>query len=164
MSVVNQLNKWLTDKTLIRITTLEKGKARQIYVGNIIFVDEQGSNILFYDLDQKKNYNISISEIEDVQPYQSRAKQIIESNIAKATKLNKENKLNMVSEKDKSEPKRPLPRILVCPVGSKSEEKIKENIRDEVIALIQCMPSNELYALYPLLQMLAYRQIDDEQK
>ncbi|OEF95568.1 hypothetical protein [Desulfuribacillus alkaliarsenatis] len=123
--VSEKLTLWQKNKTLLRIITVEKGKGHQVHVGNVLYADEQSGSFLFYDLDQKKNYNFSMNEIEDIQPYEKPPTN------APAKQLQK--------QFNKSAPK---------------IEEFKEDVRDEAIALIKSLPSSKLYALIPLLQLL----------
>ena len=126
MSHSDQLSQWQKNKTLLRVTTVEKGKGHQVHVGNVIFSEELGKSFLFYDLDQKRNYNFSLNEIEEIQPY--------ETAIIKTTCQQ--------------------PKI----------EVFKDEVRDEVVALIKELPSNELYALVPILQLLAKKKSQNKSK
>ncbi len=138
MSITDQFSQWVEKKTLLRITTVEKGKGHQIHVGNMLFIDEQGMNIFFYDLDQKKNYNLSMNEIEEIQPYDKNKKQ-------ETAKAKKDEKNLDLSKK-------------LIAIDEKFKEEIRENMREEVISLIKKLPSKELYALLPLLQLLVNKQ------
>ncbi|OEH84489.1 hypothetical protein BHU72_09795 [Desulfuribacillus stibiiarsenatis] len=97
--VTSQFTNWQTDKTLLRIITVEKGKGHQTHVGNIIFYDESSQSILFYDLDQKKNYNLSMSEIEDIHPFQKPAKKEEKPSVRLQVKYDpKEKAINIIKE------------------------------------------------------------------
>jgi len=127
MPLTTEFNKWCQHKTLIRIITVEKGLGHRIHVGNIIFVDEQAQNILFYDLDQKKNYNFSMNEIEDIQPYEPSKREDIKQDDVKQEKIQVKG----------------------------ASKKLKIDIREKMISLLNSLPDKELYAIIPLLQLLA---------
>jgi len=142
LSLVTQFNQWCQNKTLIRLTTVEKGVGHKIHVGNIIFVDQQTHNILFYDLDQKKNYNFSMNEIEDVQPYEAPKQKDVKKENVKKEDIKKEDikKEDMKQEKVQ---------------GNEARKKLKIDIREKMTSLLHNLPDNELYAIIPLLQLLA---------
>lgn len=143
-----EFSKWIKEKTLLRIITVEKGKGHQVYVGNLLFADDDGNNFLFYDLDHKKNYNLSINQIEDIQPYDGKNKKTTESPVQKliASKIAANQTLaNKDTNTDQV-------------INKVNIESFKKDIREEVINLIKELPSNELYALVPLLQLLANKK------
>jgi hypothetical protein len=152
LSLVTQFNQWCQNKTLIRLTTVEKGVGHKIHVGNIIFVDQQTHNILFYDLDQKKNYNFSMNEIEDVQPYEApKQKDVKKENVKKEDIKKEDIKKEDIKKEDIKKEDMKQEKVQ----GNEARKKLKIDIREKMTSLLHNLPDNELYAIIPLLQLLA---------
>lgn len=61
-----QLRTWIQDGRLVRIELLKGRGERQWLLGRILNLDMQIKQLIVYQVDEKKVYNLKLNEIENI--------------------------------------------------------------------------------------------------
>ena len=61
-----QLRTWIQDGRLVRIELLKGRGERQWLLGRILNLDMQVKQLIVYQVDEKKVYNLKLNEIENI--------------------------------------------------------------------------------------------------
>jgi|GEM_PF-5854651 len=121
------MEEWIERKVLIALTTCLPSEGRTTQYGHILAYQAESNSMIFYDDDLKQTLNISLYEIEDMQPGSGKAEQ----------------------------PPAVAPSAPQARVGENkpaAEKQEKRDLRGEAVRLIQELAEPELLALMPLLQ------------
>ncbi len=160
MNLEEQMREWHQSKTLLRLVMLDKKLGESTHVGNLIYVDDKVKNIMFYDLDQKKNYNFSTSEIEEIYPFDSK-----KTNQAKDDK-------GKIPVKTEAKPETKTVTKAGNKIEGQTDVRIEDmsasfrpgmgrglqiDIRKNCMEIIQKLPDDDLMAIMPIIQHLAHK-------
>lgn len=127
------MEEWIERKVLISLSTCLPSEGRTTQYGHILAYHADANSIIFYDDDLKQTLNISLYQIEDMQPVAGKA----EPSPAVAPQ---------------TQQARAAQRQTVPGKQDKQDKLDKRDLRGEAIRLIQGLTEPELLALLPLLQ------------
>lgn len=125
--LIQQIESWIQSRQLIRLSLLEKGIGRKVLHGRILQYSASEQLILFYHDDEKKVYNLALSEIEDLE----------------ASSNPKEDK----QEQEKSQKNHKKNNQAV-------QDPEREKLLEETLTICQCLSKEELSRILPLLKLI----------
>ncbi|NHN33051.1 hypothetical protein [Paenibacillus agricola] len=137
MSISDQLHQWQESQSIVEMHYINARSKRVIH-GRILSFDSNEQKILFYDDDAKKIENISLAQIEDM--IASTSDEPVQAVKAVQAVLTPQ----------------ALPAVPVSTAINNEPDNTKNmTLKEEIIAIIELLPSNDLYAVLPLLKHLA---------
>jgi|GEM_PF-3029256 len=137
--LVQQIEIWIQSRQLIRLSLVQKGIGRKVFHGRVLQFSAQEMLILFYHDDEKKVYNISLNEIEDIAEANTKRKVVELKEELKIEELK-------VEELQEVEKRETIPEKLLDP---EFLELFKE-----ITSICNKLTKQELSALIPLLKIL----------
>jgi hypothetical protein len=132
MSISDQLHQWQESKAIVELHYIDS-RLKKVIHGRIYSFDSNEQKILFYDDDAKKIENINLAQIEDM--------------IAGPTTPSKQVSPEAVHN--------PTTLAAVIEQTDTLEKKETPSLKKEIIGIIELLPSNDLYAVLPLLRHLS---------
>lgn len=147
MGILELLNQWKNSQCIIEIHYIHAGD-KKVAHGRVYSFDLERQSILFYDEDNKSVENISLTQIEDALA--------AETMKAEASPARQDRKGNERHERPGNQADEPKP-----PQAESAGDRLHD-LREEIVRLIELLPSSDLNALYPLIQHLAERHVKNE--
>lgn len=158
--LLKQMENWILTRQLMNVSVVQKSKGQKHFHGRILQFNPDEMLILFYHDDEKKVYNITLNEIEDIQPANNTRAKTEKNNTDSKEKIKI---LEAIEEKQRATAQEQLVKVENTEKTKKLEktertaEKNQElpSIKAEAIQIITHLDIKEVEVILPLLKHLA---------